>query len=356
MCLALSAALFYKIGIKTKEWKTIIGIEIPLLLFVLWVSFYLYGYFTLVGSHGNGGWTLYSTNLNSFINPEKYSLFFPGLPLIDSQGRESFQYLGIGVIIAGICAIINVVWLYPQYLKWQSIKISPFLLLIPISIFLCIFSLSTKIYLGSSLLFDITPWFTGSIWYSLFPAFRASGRMSWPVFYLLTITALLGCYNLLTHLKGKRFAHIIMSGLLILQIVELIPLRNEIHASIIANSKRPAWDAQFTNPWWQNLGNYKNIILLMNYNDTGNSPYPAYFTFGMLASKYGLTMNQFYLARGSSQNVYQQIQDFARGNWDSDGVYIVDSKLIEQIKQYNPSVLQYCKIIDDFNVCTKYWN
>ena len=180
---------------------------------------------------------------------------------------------------------------------------------------------------------------------------RASARFGWPIFYLIMIFALIGCYDLLNRKFTHKIALLLMAGLLTIQIIDLIPMRNAIHHNIDKNLERPAWDSDFTSSWWQTLGNYQHLYFFDKIDKDING-YPIYFKLGMLADKYNLKLNRFYLARGTNPYLYQQLNEFANGNIDNQGVYILPPEILQQI---NPQIQKYCQNLDNYYVCTRNW-
>lgn len=70
----------------------------------------------------------------------------------------------------------------------------------------------------------------------------------------------------------------------------------------------------------------------------------------MLASKYNLTMDRFYFARGRNLAFQQQINGFAQGDFDYQSIYFIAPELMSQL---SPQVLNYCHKIDGYVVCFK---
>lgn len=355
MNLALASALFYKYLHQNPQnlFKSLLKHLIYLSL-VLIFSLYFFGYFSLDGDSGSSGWGLFALNLNAWVNPLNYSSFMPALPLVsDIQGLETFQYLGLGILLALIPALANIIYFKPQWLKLTYLIQSPYLGLALVSIILVLFSLSTTITLNSWTILNLTELKQNSYLTTLFATLRASARMSWPVFYLIMLLAIVGSYDLFCRLN-KIFAPLILSLLFLLQAADLFQLRQEIRNMVSHNLLRPAWNADLHDQWWQNnLNIYQHLIVLFPYEQVLDNNYAAYFKFGMLAAEHNLTLNSFYLSRGANTNYFKQVNDFASNRLAPNSLYIVPQQLIVMLDQ---QLLQYCKRIDDYYVCTRNWN
>lgn len=348
MNLILSIGLLYRHLFFEKQKVLFLIKHTILVLATLGLSAYFFGYFSMVGGVGAFGWGYFSMNLDSWFNPMGFGLLTPNLPLGPRQPEEALQYLGLGIIIALVAAIYN--YFQQRVSQTPLLKSSYLGLAISISI-LFMLSLSTVVMLGSYALFDITNWFDNNSVQNFFSMLRASARFGWPIFYLIMIFALISCYDLLNRRFTHKVALLLMAGLLTIQIIDLIPMRNAIHHNIDKNLERPAWDSDFTSSWWQTLGNYQHLYFFDKIDKDING-YPIYFKLGMLADKYNLKLNRFYLARGTNPYIYQQLNEFANGNIDNQGVYILPAEILQQI---NPQIQKYCQNLDNYYVCTRNW-
>ena len=67
-------------------------------VFLMFISFYIIGYFKKVIVPENGEYGDYSLNLNCFFNPFGHSFFLKTLPHISERQADAFCYLGLGLI------------------------------------------------------------------------------------------------------------------------------------------------------------------------------------------------------------------------------------------------------------------
>ena len=68
------------------------------------ITMFSFGAFYSKGGYTDGGLGLYSSNLNTFINPMKNSAFLKPMKIFDGQG-EGYGYLGLGLIIGCFIAL-----------------------------------------------------------------------------------------------------------------------------------------------------------------------------------------------------------------------------------------------------------
>ena len=349
MNMLLSIGLLYKyIWQNDKNKLQLLIAEVVKFVIVVSLSLYLFGYFTLgAKSSGSTGWGDFSFNLNSWFNSLNYSTFIPGLPVFGGQAQESCQYLGLGLIIALICAGVN--FIYCRYSNKDKINLAPYLGLVLVCILFMLISISTVITFNDTVLLDIGNLFTSEIFTKFFAMVRSSARFSWPVFYLVMLGAIIGSYDLLARYK-QWLAWLVLSVLLLIQVADLYKLRQDLQQMVANNLARPTWDADLRSPFWQNLHNYQHLIDLFPHQQVVDNTYESYYKFGNLAARYSLTINLFYLSRGYNTEYQQQVMDFVNGNWGASDIYIVPDQILALA---NPQILPYCRQIDGYNVCVR---
>jgi len=169
-----------------KQWRRIIPLAVippVVMLLVFWII----GGFSLGGSSGAGGLELYGFNLLAPIDSLGWSRLVPAQGLVHG---ESFNFFGIGAIILMVLAAFIFVKDSLYKSLFNRLKNDKRFIVAGL-LFVCLFiaSMGTVIRLGSTVLVDISvvvPGFIQGVW----GFFRASGRLFWPIFYLLLISAL----------------------------------------------------------------------------------------------------------------------------------------------------------------------
>jgi hypothetical protein len=125
--------------------------------------------------------TIYSFNLNSFINSYGfYSKFIPQLGMVDDTQHEGFAYLGLGMIILVLIAILTTITFF--FKKKINNKHAYLLPLFILCFLMLVFAITNTVTLGTEVLFNYP---TLGIIKKAGNIFRATGRFSWPMYYLL---------------------------------------------------------------------------------------------------------------------------------------------------------------------------
>tara|TARA_B100000989_G_scaffold91533_1_gene66198 strand:- start:342 stop:2435 length:2094 start_codon:yes stop_codon:yes gene_type:complete len=188
-----------------------------LIIFSL-ILMYTVGYFTIGIEDGLGfGYGIYNYNLNSFLNPigenhiDKFnwSLFLPELNFQNKE-MEGFSYLGI----SGILFLV----LYFKYLiKGKSPIVFPKRTNILIFFVFFIIATSNNVNFGNYNLLTLE---LNKYIYGVLSSIRASGRLIWPIYYLIFI---IGIVTIFQYSLNKKKPLLIISILALFQLVDLAP-------------------------------------------------------------------------------------------------------------------------------------
>lgn len=150
-----------------------------LLVFLLWV---IMGMITLNGTTSlavSGGYGVLSFNLNSLYNSWGVSRFIPSFPRVTDHQYEGFLYLGVGIMMLSIIAVICFfVYKKPKEFIKQHKDLLPLFML---ALLLSVFAVTHKITFNDKILLEIP---TPEIVKKLGNVFRASGRAVWIMFYM----------------------------------------------------------------------------------------------------------------------------------------------------------------------------
>ena len=179
------------------------------------------GGFTNFGQNDDFGFGLFSYNLNGLFNSQGWSVFLKQLPMRFEQ-YEGFSYLGLGVIVLTIIAIILTIIGFIKdkgaLKKYRNLLIS----LVFISILSVFVALSPKIYFGDKLLFELK---LPSIINNLWGIFRSTGRFVWPVIHIITILSVIVIIKRL----NWKYSLLILSICVFIQIIDIGGKLSEIH-------------------------------------------------------------------------------------------------------------------------------
>ena len=178
---------------------------------------YVVGYFSINLDDGvGGGFGFYNLNLNSFFNPHgentvsnfSWSFFLNKIEFYNGN-KEGFSYLGLSGFLFIILYFLNLITDKYEIIFKRKISITVFITLV-------LLAASNNINFGEYNLLSIE---LNKYFYLLFSSIRASGRLIWPVFYLIFFYGILYIY----FSQGRKRANFIISFLLILQLIDLTP-------------------------------------------------------------------------------------------------------------------------------------
>ena len=189
-----------------------------ILIIVSLILMYVIGYFTIGIDDGLGfGYGIYNFNLNSFFNPLgrnyvdsfNWSLFLPTLSF-QNQEKEGFSYLGISGIIFFILYLKFLVNGKSEIIFSRQTNILIFLIFL-------IFATSNNINFSNQNLINIE---LNKYLYAALSSIRASGRLIWPIYYLIFIISIVYIFH---YTLNKKKALLIISIFAIFQLIDLAP-------------------------------------------------------------------------------------------------------------------------------------
>ena len=294
---------FYKVFFLRKSFTKIL----KKLIFTIIVSIalmYTVGYFSINLDDGLGwGYGYYNFNLNSFINPSGQNNIgsFSWSNFLTKQNYqnkeiEGFSYLGFSGIIFLILFLFNTFkgkfYIFFQNLNWLII-ILPFLMI----------SMSNNINFGSMNIVSID---MNKFVYAFFSIFRASGRMIWPVYYIIFI---IGIIFIFKNFKSKSI--LVLLTLFVLQIGDIYSgiknYRFGSQYSVLQEDKK--------NPFWHGLSNQFNELRLI---ESKNQSSIFHELSGYLIEENFIKTDLVNLARVNREKTtfakYNLIQDFNNKN------------------------------------------
>ncbi len=227
------------------------------------------------------GFGHYSMNALSPIYPYR-SAVFKGFPLMDATGGqyEGYQYLGVGVILL---VLLCDFCLGPREKIRLLIRQGGIL---AACLALTLLALSNKIYVGDHLLLSVGPkeWLV---------QFRATGRLFWPVTYVLVV----GSIVLVCRYLPKRVAYVVLIVAAALQFVDA----SQVRRSVRHYFRSPAsWvvDAQQLRPL---IATHSKLTILPKLVCVTNYDAPEFMQLGLLASETAIPINTMYVGREASE-------------------------------------------------------
>jgi len=317
---------------------------------VLLLLFYQAGYF-VVTSLSTGNYGIGRINLLSIIDPDTWSYVLPNLKDVpdpfepNARIYESFVYLGLGTIIAGLFTLYAVV---KNKVTFKPLA-KRYIYLVIALIGLALFAISNNIALG--------PWgFSIPISDSLRNSasiLRASARLFWPVYYVLILIIIYGV------IRGysKKKAILILSICLLIQVVDSSAGWWPKRKNLFMLPASSVMGTPLQNPFWEEAAkHYKNVVVILP-QDGGSIDWKVFADY---AAKYHLKTNSAYLARYDIAKLEAEktklLGQLESGHFDPDTLYILeDDRAIASLQKVNLRNDLVARI-DGFNVIAPDWN
>ncbi len=307
------------------------------------ISMWIIGYFVIDAKYSvSDGFGYYSMNLLSPINSMDTSRFFKTISLATTGQYEGYNYLGFGLILLILISIYELDILhitskvFSTFLeiipdKWDYYsnkcqltnevchKLSRqfffsttkiYLPLIVIAFILFLISISNKVTFAHIVLFEF------NIPYPIdkfFGILRSSGRMFWPVTYMLMLATIAVLVKHNSPQKAVIFLFVFVS----IQLLDFSPWYKNI------NFDKHSWTSPLHSPLWDKLMKISDhIVFIPAIRDQDD-----YIPFALLAANHGKTINIGSTARTNNKdrNIYKEelLQKFKEGKLINNTLYVV---------------------------------
>lgn len=277
--------------------------------FIVVILMWLAGYFMVSGGVVGEGFGYYRMNILSLIDPNAiWSKIIQDQP--NGPGDyEGFNYIGLGIMLLSI--ITGYEFLRKPYLK---LNCSQFVPLLTVSLILTGFALSNRLAFGQYELF-VYP--IPSIFDLIVNIFRSSGRLFWPVYYLIYLVILGFIFSRLE----RRVAISVCALALIFQIADswsaLLNLRKQFDSF-------PKWSSPLRSPLWSKIGeHYQRVIYVL----PRNAP-DAFMPWAYFAAEHRMAINFGYFARVDPIKLNEERKQIAKsiidGKFDPKALYVFE--------------------------------
>lgn len=348
MILALWLAnLFDRWGSESNYSVKTFSFDIFASLAALLIAMYLGGYFTIplasTTSRDLGQFGDYPNNLLSFFYPNGWSYLWNGIPqkFINFEG---FNYLGLGIIcllpiaIIGLLKHINV--LHPL-MKGHGFVVGSV-------IFMYIFSLSNSVHIGFNVYEIPMPEFATQ----LLGIIRCSGRMAWPLTYLLLYCLL----AILIKTFNPKLTGFLLFSALTLQIGDTsagwLKIRDEISSQNAVSHKLLT-----TDPFWSLAAkHYPNLKVSPTLDKQWQERWEH---LAKIAALNRQNTNAVYLARINYSAVELTNRkfwsDLISSKFDDYSIYVVDDAYPLPIKVHMNPEKDLLTQIDNFKIFAPNW-
>ncbi|MCM1181989.1 MAG: DUF6311 domain-containing protein [Roseburia sp.] len=259
----------------------------------VFAAVYILGGFSTPASAEAEGLGEYSFNLNGFFNSKGYSRILEPLPTYRDGQYEGFAYLGLGVFILLLSGIVYIIVsiIRGSVAKSRDFRLYGAVYLLMI-VGLILFAASPEVSLNDRLLFQY-PY--SSTLYHYWSIFRSSGRMIWPVCYLLYIGGIVGNDRLWKRAKGKE--RLASAVLVLCVLAQAFDLSDKL-AEQKGNFDRIVYESPLQAEIWERLATVETIehvVWVSNNFEPDEIVHIAKY-----ADSNRWTMNNFYFARGIS--------------------------------------------------------
>jgi hypothetical protein len=287
-------------------------------LFLMWLA----GYFGDMDVAA-GGFGFYSMNLLSPFMPVGIRPFLmPTLaPATDGQ-YEGFNYLGGGVLLALAVALAWWCWRGRKPRQAQPWRRQADMAIVLCAITLTALAVSNVVTLGTHVLFTLPLPSAAAKWAN---TFRCSGRLFWPVYYLLILMAVRGLGRLPA--RGMKVA---VAAVVLLQFVDVQPFLQVAHdgaAVKAATGRFPQAPSAF---WDKARTRYADLYVI-----PGHYEGDEYIAYEMLALSHGFGIDTAYYARLPAPDLQRsrtaRHQAFFHGQLDAHGLYLVQPNAWRQL-------------------------
>ncbi|WP_300280580.1 DUF6311 domain-containing protein [uncultured Subdoligranulum sp.] len=311
MTYAITLALLLEHAVTARQWKgpaMYLAANLLCTLALGWMLGLFYGTAT------NGGQALYgyfSMNLNSLWNPSGvggtlYSRILPAQNQVNGN-YDAFAYLGLGVLIA--LPIVAV--LARRRIKQHIIRHWALLAVCGV---LTAFAVSNTITANGAVLATIP--LPGKI-IELCSVFRSGGRLFWPVYDLLILSAFAG----VTKLPCSLSATVLLA---VVQIWDVSPGLYQRHKDMTAAMQNAAFPSGLESIFWQEAaGQYTHLASVEGLQDDA-------LHLALYAADHGMTTNDPFAARYDAQALETErtniLQQLANGILESQTLYLFESE------------------------------
>lgn len=266
----------------------------------------------------------HGANLDAFFNSWNISAFGKSWPIAKEGQGEGIAYFGIGVMLMLLMAISGV---FIKIVNGTEERFSArkfcWLLVLILSIMV---ALGPTVSYHDKVIFEIPyPEFLYTIW----GAFRGTGRFIWPAYYILIIW---GVRKLLSINPNKYMVTALLAVCCIIQVVDLYPRLESIHTTY--NTTQSEIETTLKSDSWDYLGeHYRHVVAapnaILNRSDIR-------YHIGYWAKTYHLTLNDFYFARQDlTDRTDEIIETLLLNQIEEDTIYLFNDESLSKAQRTN---------------------
>lgn len=281
------------------------ALGIAAMLLVLWAAGVLQ-----TSSYTSFGYGRFSANLLAFLDPDGWSRIIPDLAGTERTPNEGFNFLGLGILLlVPLVVPLSVAhWRTPLQPRWLPLLVC--------CLALTLFAITHRPAFLDRPLFELP---LPGVVEDFANIFRSSGRMLWPVGYLVTFALLLGAARWL-----GRLAAPVLLVLLATQIFDTSPGWARFRPA--ATAATTVWPTSMNDPLWQRLAPHYERVRVLPVQE----PSPYWFELSYFAWLKGLATDAVYLSRvdGAAYAAAQTAGEEAlqSGSFDPSAIYVLSDE------------------------------
>ena len=296
------------------------------------------------------GFAYYRLNLDALVNPAGdagvvWSRVLPALRGVSPGEYEGFAYLGLGLLVA-VVAALGLALLRPDGEARPTLLTR--LPLLAVAGILTLAAASTEVSFGSRLL---TTYALPDAVVDAMGALRASGRLFWPVFYLVVLASLVRILRAL----AWRPAVLLLSVLVCAQIVDTSPGWLPRRAQLNAHAGR-TFRSPLSDPFWATAGDVYRTLRIVHWRPLR----PEWATFAVYAERHRMRTESAYLTRADNDRLAavkeRQVADLDAGRFEAESLYVLDDDLAAALMPRVDASVDRLARIDGFWILAPRWN
>lgn len=298
------------------------------------------GYFFVGSDFVSWGFGYYNYNLLAPITTHGWSYIIPHIG--DFGGDyEGFAYLGLGILALIFAGFFRNRHLFHD--ACNTLRADPVLMLMIVG--LGLFAAANTIAIGPV---GITLPMPDSLKKAL--VFRSSGRMIWPVYYLVLLAVIIGVHRLF----GSRRSPWVLGLALVMQLVDSSVVWGPVRAYL---NKEPAarWETPLQHPFWAFAT--ENYTAIRSVDPGG--PFFDWHYFADLAQRSGVPTDIVYVARYDREALAQRKDDLATmitsGDYPLDELFVVPDEVYEKVVLGHDRSRDLLAHIDGYHVLAPGW-
>jgi hypothetical protein len=311
-----------------------------------------FGYFAVgAGSTATGNYGLGAMNILAPFNSSGWSYVIPDIPqtpfnFVQSNlilnNVEGMNYLGAGSLVVLIFAFIGVV--KNKSLTFSWLKNYPFIFLGLIG--LCLLAVSNKVSIGPlNFTFPLPEKVIG-----IASMFRASGRMFWPIYYMIVLSSLVIVFRS----YKKSLVGLMIGACALIQIVDT-RAQWSAEREVLERASTQVSRVVLSSPFWRIAGDkYSELIRVPAKNNLYD-----WTLFANYAAANKMATNSVFLARFDENKLLDLNrsldEEISGGQYRSSSLYIVeDGGVIPVLMSLDQSKHLFARI-DGYNVLAPGW-